>query len=668
MPEQAVADTATADKRVPSGRTGGPTKAVQQARSRAKRDPVASVESDSALDAGPDYRMEGRVEIPKPPHFRFGTDQPSPRRPEHFLQWWCGLTAAQKRKCIVYVYRNYPVIGVKVPDNKSPTGFRVTAQIDKRSGTDTLASLDDILHHYGSGDYTIRLNQADPNKAVCLCVIKGLRDEQHPPVVDLGTLVIDDPVNRPYIEGLRLRGVRVPGVDAINEEDQMGAAAVSQLVGTVTDLAQRNTDLAVKVGQAEAAKTARDEKDKKPSADESIVSQALATGMKIISDASTTQSNMLKSAMDKVTEIRATAPAAPAAPAADPLAMIESVGNLLKSLAPPAASTSQLDMLMAASLKRADTLEEKLFTLQSQQLTFLQSMLTQSQQAQSAAAAARPGEPVAPRRGTADSTVSPSTPLDMLRELIKLKDGLSSLSGESGGGEVQASPRSNPSTPWWAVLLQNLPSLVQMGATIASMVAVTSYNNAVAKTGTGNPAPVPVPVITPPADTDAKDEPGSDTEIPLPPADATASDLPQPGDATLNAYHIFLRQLEKPLILALENNEPGDQFAEKLVGWQGQVAYDLLHGLGRDQLIQILSTYPPIWTVVSAIPSKFNQFLEEFMSYGDADSGDSIDAAPAHPAHPPAHAPAPAPAKGHNPRATKKSPSPNPNPAGPATQ
>lgn len=652
MPEEAVADTAPAEKRAPPGRTGGPTKAAQQARQRAKRDPLHGLESDPALDRGPEYKMEGRVEIPKPPYFRFGTDQPSPRRPEHFFQWWCGLTEAQKNKCIVYVYRNYPVIGIKVADKKSPTGFRISAQIDKRSGIDALTSLDDILHHYGSGNYTIRFNKASSDKetstAVCLCIIQGLRDEQHPPVVDLNTLVIEDPANKPYIEGLRLRGVRVPGVDPLSEEDQMGTAAVSQLVGTVERMIDRNAELSARANQP-----AREEK--KPGADESIVSQALATGMKIISDASNTQSAMLKSAMDKVGEIRsAHEPAPTPTPAPDPLAMLDKVGNLLKTMAPPAASTTQLDTLVKAALDRADKLEDKLFTLQAQQLTFFQSMLQQGQQARSADS---------PPSKRSPESATPATPSEMLRELVKLKEGLGNLTGD-GEHASESSPRSNPNAPWWASLLQNLPQLMQAGAAIASMVAVASYNNAIAKTGAGQPTPVAMPTIQPPAETEPSDE-----LPPPPPSDGAQTNLPQPGDTTLNAYHHFLAQLEKPLLLALENNEPGDQFADKLVGWQGQVAYDLLHGLGRDSIIQIMSTYRPIWSVVSTIPAKFSQFLDEFLSYGDQEQTPD-------PSPPPSRAPGQvtvgavsstgditeAHVKIHNPRAGKK------NPAGPAPQ
>ena len=68
-----------------------PTKMTHDAREREGRDPLSGVESDKALDQGPICLSDTAGRVPKPPHFRFGADQPSPRRPEHFFPWWYGL-------------------------------------------------------------------------------------------------------------------------------------------------------------------------------------------------------------------------------------------------------------------------------------------------------------------------------------------------------------------------------------------------------------------------------------------------------------------------------------------------------------------------------------------------------------------------------------------------
>jgi hypothetical protein len=64
---------------------------AQDARERKGRDPLSGVESDKALDQGPAYLSDTSGRVPKPPHLRFGTDPPSPRRPEHFFPLWYGL-------------------------------------------------------------------------------------------------------------------------------------------------------------------------------------------------------------------------------------------------------------------------------------------------------------------------------------------------------------------------------------------------------------------------------------------------------------------------------------------------------------------------------------------------------------------------------------------------
>lgn len=593
-----LTDAATTPQKPPVNKGGRPTKASLEAKARAKHDPLASVTGDRSLDGGPVYAADVSSRVPKPPHFRYGTDQPSPRRPEHFFQWWAGLPAGAKNSTIAYVYRNYPVIQIKTPDSKSPTGFKLSSQIDKRSGADPLTSLDDVLHYYGSGNYTIRFNQANPSKAVCMCIIQGLRDEQHPPVLDPTTLAIEDPANKPYIEGLRMRGIKIPGVDPM-EEDMAGHEAIDRMAGTIERLSERNAALANRPPAAPPVVKQQDD---------GIVAKAFSTSMDMMANVSAVQNKMLTDAVAKVQEVNSTAN--------DPLAMLDKLAGVLKSLAPAPvvqhqqSGPSPADMLLQASIARADKLELRIFEMQASQLTLLQGMLAKSQETPPAAGAAK--------SAAAGTPGTPTTALEMLRELVKLKDGLGALTGEAERGENPAVAVATGG-PWWAAALTNLPQLLQMGMGIMAMYSQASYNNAIARVGAvgGQPAALPMPPVMPEMQAVTAAEPGPGDEIPTPPTN-TNTPLPHPGDSTMAAYHAFLAQLEKPLRLSLENNETGEEFAEKLVEFHGQMAYDLLHNLGKDQLIQILSTYPPIWQVVTAIPQKFNQFLDEFMAYGEA--------------------------------------------------
>ena len=64
---------------------------THDAREREGRDPLSGVESDKALDRGSICLSGTAGRVLKIPHLRFGTDPPSPRRPEHFFPWWYGL-------------------------------------------------------------------------------------------------------------------------------------------------------------------------------------------------------------------------------------------------------------------------------------------------------------------------------------------------------------------------------------------------------------------------------------------------------------------------------------------------------------------------------------------------------------------------------------------------
>ena len=190
---QAVTDAATIPKKPSVNKGGRPSKAALEARARANRDPLASIEGDTSLDQPPDYKPDVTSRIPKPPFFRFGTDQPSPHKPEHFFAWWCGLSAGAKNGSIAYVYRNYPVIQIKTPDSKSPTGFRPSTQIDKRSGSDPLSSLDDVLQDSGVPGLRVLTSGPLPPNAAELLGSARMREL----LVDLHTradvVVIDSP-------------------------------------------------------------------------------------------------------------------------------------------------------------------------------------------------------------------------------------------------------------------------------------------------------------------------------------------------------------------------------------------------------------------------------------------------------------------------------------------
>lgn len=141
------------------------------------------------------------------------------------------------------------------------------------------------------------------------------------------------------------------------------------------------------------------------------------------------------------------------------------------------------------------------------------------------------------------------------------------------------------------------------------------YNYAAARTGQ-QPAPppaIPAQAYTP--------EQMAELAAGGQPTPGIEQSQPVSGDGG-NVYTRMLGQIKDPLLRSLENAEAGEEahagadFAYLLIQWNGRMGYDALRELGKDTIINLLRTYPPIWNEVVRVPQKFNVFLDGFM---DAD-------------------------------------------------
>jgi len=61
----------------------------------------------------------------------------------------------------------------------------------------------------------------------------------------------------------------------------------------------------------------------------------------------------------------------------------------------------------------------------------------------------------------------------------------------------------------------------------------------------------------------------------------------------------------------------GYTFAEHIMtgSVSGPMIYAQMKNNGKDALLQVLSTYPPIWQKIGGLQPKLHAFADEFMSY-----------------------------------------------------
>ncbi len=513
---------------------------------------------------------------PKPAVFKFHSDQPRGKRPNDFFTYWASMPPVFLNRLTAYVYRNWPVIAIMVPDRKHG-GLRPSSQIAKIPGEDIIRDESDILHRFGSGDYTIRLNDCVARKSIALCIIRGLRDEDHPPCQPpdmLDVLVMDDPANQSYIAALRLKGV-FQDRERQEEEDMQGQAV--DRLATVIEKQMESSKKAPMEPTDTAAKTV------------GLVSEAVMKGIEMGRQASAGEAEA------KVLAAQAASPRGE-----DPtqgLKMLTQVIDLVKGLQPPATAALVSPQSNPSEKALADVFMQRISDLQSQILKMNDERVAVLERELTAMRAAPPAAVA-----SSTSTGSKDDMVSSLERLAKLKDTFPDL---FGGGRTEETAEKE--APLWMRLLETaMGSLPTIATAVASAMMLSSYNNAVARTGQGAPMLPPAPPTQP-----TEDKVG----LGFVPSQDASNPAPQGGPETRTSVYIaMLRQLERPLLNHLNDpTKTGADFAAALMDFHGRIAYDAICAMGQDALMTLLNSYPPIAAVIQQIPDQASQFISDFI-------------------------------------------------------
>ena len=553
-------------------------------------------------------------------------------RVPQFIDYWRKTDAKFPARLVVYVYRSWPVTD-RVRCNLAK--YIDVLAVGSTINPDDIADADQfetfMFHRFGSGDYKLILNDAAISREVCQVFAK-YRDADILPVIDpLASLIVEDPINKPFIEALTRKGVKIPGTyQEIEEEDEM-ARVTTGLTETVDRLVDKNMEMAQRAVEAATERRGEDYQDqhRQPQS-----ADTLQTSLNIVSTAADMGSKIIQAAMTKASEVQTRT-----AEGADPVKTIDGFLKLATAMQ-AGGGNAVSETLMTRLMAREEAASQAAIDAAAAQNQFLRDLILGRTQGPGMGPGMGLGlgmggiSPLLPNMPGADLGVAPVAgpgggqpgalkgPIEAIRELAAVKNELQDLLGLGGKdeGDDTGTGTGTGKKSFWE---QYLPSLLQVGMVLANSIATSIFNLAVARSGQGTPtAPGGVGALNP--------GPEADNLVPLPPAQSPASIAGT--DPALAPYHAFLATLKEPLIQSLNQNESGYDFAEKLVEWQGSLAYDYLREMGPDKLVAVLSTYSPIWEYVSRVPLKFQQFLDEFLSYGAPE-----------PDEPPARAPLAAP-------------------------
>ena len=554
---------------------------------------AVAIDSEASTDLKPvAARPNGQI-----PPFPRPLARDLSKAPQKGLDYWRSLWEKLefRSRLIVYFYRVWPAI-----DKRETMNAEERARYDARNKGNPARqiakfydeeplTLADMYHRFGAGGYHIKINDSETNKTVCMFTFEGanlLNDYgQGEPDVDPQELVWGHPANKTYEEFLRKKGIQGPLTEAqetIEEEETVNTAVVEQLSGTVKDLAD-------KIGDS-ADKRVEEMKERVTSANAArpvdIDQQAALRGMELTAKAGEMGMKIIDAAVSKGQALSA-ATSNPVEMFDKALVWAEKMGKQNGAAVAPAVALIEESPLVKTLLQEVTNLRTQLATNQENQLRDLREEMRALRTA----------------KETAPAAVAPPDPFDFLKKAMgsfrELQEGFGDGVG-SGGGKVDKIAQYLQYAP---PVLQGISGLVQAGA----------YAWGLGKAASANPAP--------PGRTGTA--PGSNPSLAAsnPPAPPPMTPEQEAQMQTTEQYRRLVAFAEGPILRALDNAKPGDEFAQNLIDMYGASAFHALRDLGatpeerKTNVARLLAQFSPrLREKMQQAPQQVERFLDEFLA------------------------------------------------------
>lgn len=513
--------------------------------------------------------------IPRGPHIEYDSDKVDPSaRPESFLAWFSKLDPEFRHRCKTFLYRNWPY-GRYMRKHAKTGVIKPTRQIDKEFRM--YRSTGDILRQWGSGSYTIMVRDSaiTTGPPIATCYIKDLHNDDLPPVIHNleDWLDKDYPANKSFVEGMRARGIKLPGDTGYDkakaEEEGSDEMSVMQRIG------ERLVESVV------------DNKMNPPPQQQ----QYQQPGPRIV----TRHTNRDKGsgAKDLAEIVKVVASMQP--PRQDPFDMMLKFMEVQRASAPSGDS-----QVMQAVVKSLDS--------QAAQITRLVESTVQKTEANTAAAV-------------------PKTRVEMLRELAEEKKLMREISDED---EVEdktpaivapAAEAVAKATGIEAWVNKDTMPIIMMGF---GMLANIVHNATVAITKNGQPEAPPQPMMpgqTPGPSPVASNIPTIPSTAPQyqpvsapPPISTALAPVLTPEE---QAVALMIQQMEQPWIRHMSAGKSGIDYAAAFIDWFDRLTYDQMSANAPDVVAGAMRMYSPaLAQVMNNVPPQFDKFLNEFLTAG----------------------------------------------------
>lgn len=492
-------------------------------------------------------------------------------KPIDLMKWWAALTEEHLKHLTIYTYRNWPVMDVKQFDPKAPTNIHVFSDT---CPFDPAHWERDMMAMFGSGDYNFKINEGSINRWTIY--VRGLRDlDNYPPLIDDSLLVLDDPANKTYIAWARNHGRILGPTTTEGQNDMATTAAVDRLASANERLADRVIDM---------AERATDRREPVNPVDDAAQMRTL---------------EMMERASDRALNVMETSYKANAN-ASDPMLLVTKVVELTKAMG-GSQNEDRLTPLFMQQIASADKRADQ----SAAEVRELRHMMNEMLMA----------------RKTDEGERDPFAAIKQFKEMKELFADITGKGKTEGEEGEDATAKANGKTSLTSMLVEglmrNLPAVLQ-GATALTTNLVNGLILIRSQGANGQPQPA-----------QQAQQPGMPPNPQQPPQMLpTVNQLPQPAPAPPDPITEFAAAITPAFLHHLNDaNLNGATFAGWLIDSRGdgRLQYDKMKEAGAEQITQLLALYPPLWSQVSAIPTKLTAFIEEFIQYDESQKAEEME-------------------------------------------
>jgi hypothetical protein len=430
-----------------------------------------------------------------------------------------------------------------------------------------------ILKHHGSGDYMVLVNIAGAPKnarTLCTAYVRGLDHPDYPPQVKMNELDVHYKGNRVYVDKMVVEGKLTADLKPMTPNN--GNIASGDLIGLIGKLIDK--------ADRQQLNNNRDPKD-----------VAMATAFDIIAKGNQTATQMMLEQMKQDSPEKL-------------MTLITAISNMTNNKSQGNGGDGMLSKFLEIMAKKDETI-----------ITLMTKMMENQSKVNAIPVVTPP----------VDAEVQFDKTMDRMTKMMEFSE----VMGGGGGKKSTFETIMQYAGPLVANLLGVAQNYMAMRSQNVPVVNPANNPGGYPTTNTNinpqSPMQVSTAVLTP----DENGEVSVDNVTNINKGKPDVREVMQSGNQQQQAaIQNGLKQIVPRIVDAINRGTSGDAFADSIEKFLGPVVYDQLASLGKANIMTILKSDPQQWQMLAPMEGLLSRFIDEFISYGEADTDEVEETKP----------------------------------------